>query len=123
MVVTGVQADLTMVQDYVDQQCKIIHVRTIKYPLSCSSKLLNNDAIALWIRHRTVIFTDTKIIINEIHRASNSFFSILLFVVYFLTIGPIILIIISTIGTHKSVTNIDFHKHLPYLTSIEMHRS
>ena len=52
MVVTGVQADLTMVQDYVDQQYKIIHVRPIKSPLSCLSKLLNNDAIALWIRHR-----------------------------------------------------------------------
>ena len=39
-------------------------------------KLLNTDAIALWIRHRTVIFTDTKIILNEIHIASDSFFSI-----------------------------------------------
>ena len=53
-----------MVQDYVDQQYKIIRVRPIESPLSCLSKLLNNDAIALWIRHRTVIFTETKLIIK-----------------------------------------------------------
>ena len=54
----------------------------------------------------------------------QTLFSVFLFfVVYFLTIGPILLIIISTIGSHKSVTNIDFHKDLPYLTFIEMHRS
>ena len=48
----------------------------------------------------------------------QTLFSIFLFfVVYFLTIGPILLIIIyiHVIGLHSCVTNIDFHKHLPYL--------
>ena len=78
IVVTGVQADLTMLQEYyVDQQYKIINVRPIKSPLS---KLLNNDAFTLWIPHRTVIFTDTKMIIKLIKFIDlRTLFSIFLF--------------------------------------------
>ena len=100
-----------MLQEYyVDQQYKIINVSPL-------SKLLNNDAIALWIRHRTVNFTDTKMIIKLMKFIDpQTLFSIFLFfVVYFLTIGPILLIIISIIGSHICVINIDFHKHLTYL--------